>query len=139
MRTSSPGAEGRSQRGEAGRLVAPSPEPGYPRPPRPAPRPPPRAHTGGARGTPRPQPYPAGRSPCAAPGVPAARDFGASAERKRERRQPQIGGDAAWQRGRRPRRFCSARVCVGSCPRRAAGRDERAFCVRRAAALAFHS
>lgn len=39
MRTSSPGAEGRSQRGEAGRLVAPSPEPGYPGPPRPAPAP----------------------------------------------------------------------------------------------------
>lgn len=136
MRTSSPGAEGRSQRGEAGLWpqVRSRATPG-----RPAPRPPPRAHTGGARGTPRPQPYPAGRSPCAAPGVPAARDFGASAERKRERRQPQIGGDAAWQRGRRPRRFCSARVCVGSCPRRAAGRDERAFCVRRAAALAFHS
>lgn len=31
---------------------------------------------------------------------------------------------------RRLRSFCSARVCVGSCLRRAAGRDERAFCLR---------
>lgn len=49
------------------------------------------------------------------------------------------GGDAAWQRGRRLRRPSSARVCVGSGPRRAAGRDERPFCVRPAAPLASHS
>lgn len=64
-------------------------------------------------------------------GVPAARpaiDPGASAERKRARRQPRRGRGLAARR--RLRSFCSARVCVGSCPRRAAGCDERAFCLR---------
>ncbi|XP_004380900.1 inactive peptidyl-prolyl cis-trans isomerase FKBP6 [Trichechus manatus latirostris] len=67
------------------------------------------------------------RPPLGFPCPPAV--FGASAERKRARRQPRAAS-AAWQRRRQLRRLGSARVCVGSCPRRAAWRDERAFCLR---------
>lgn len=55
-----------------------------------------------------------------------------------ERRQPGAAGTRPGS-DRRPRRFCSARVCVGSCPRRAAGPMKGPSVCAPAAPLAFHS
>lgn len=65
----------------------------------------------------------------ARPRVPAAGRRSGRVSRAETGAAPAPGGRGLAAR-RRLRSFCSARVCVGSCPRRAAGRDERAFCLR---------
>lgn len=103
-------------------------------------------------GAPKPGPHPGARGAAAEaplgshallagalparPRVPAARPAARPAGRRSGRvsraetgAAPAPGGRGLAAR-RRLRSFCSARVCVGSCPRRAAGRDERAFCLR---------